>query len=99
MAYDEKNNEEQSDESIAFGMAKRRKSSSPREEKKCRLRYDAMFFLNADQLTFSAVEMIPKGMLWMEKSESGLVSMKDMLRNVFVVGEGVVEWSGEGLWG
>lgn len=39
--------------------------------------------------------MIPKGMLWMEKSESGLVSMKDMLRNVFVVGEGVEEWSGE----
>jgi len=75
-------------------MVKRRKASSPREEKKCRLRYDAIFFLNADQLTFSAVEMIPKGMLWMEKSESGLVSMKDMLTNVLVVGEEVVEWSG-----
>ena len=31
------------------------------------------------KLTLCSVEMIPKGMLWMEKSESGLVSMKDMV--------------------
>ena len=35
--------------------------------------------LHSSALTFWEVEMIPKGMLWMEKSESGLVSMNDIV--------------------